>query len=271
MVEPLLSDARARHAARTGRCHTPGASVQCHAASYGRCWRTNRPAGSRAGAGTPSAGRRSSARTWSGNSRDADRLLEVAGEPGVRGTSRRRARAATRVSATTGIRAVRASLASARAASAPSMSGSRRSIRITSGRCSAASAIPSAPVAASSVSETGGTQHVSGELQVPLVVVDDQDERLRVLEPGASPPYPLHVPIRLVLAEDHYLVREGLRRLLETRARVRGRGRVRRPRLAARRGRARSSRTSSSPTSACRRAATDEGIQAAERLRETQP
>jgi DNA-binding NarL/FixJ family response regulator len=29
-------------------------------------------------------------------------------------------------------------------------------------------------------------------------------------------PYPLRVPIRLVLAEDHYLVREGLRRLLET-------------------------------------------------------
>jgi DNA-binding NarL/FixJ family response regulator len=29
-------------------------------------------------------------------------------------------------------------------------------------------------------------------------------------------PYPLPVPIRLVLAEDHYLVREGLRRLLET-------------------------------------------------------
>src|SRR5829696_1073708 len=32
-----------------------------------------------------------------------------------------------------------------------------------------------------------------------------------------SPPYPLFVPIRLVLAEDDYLVREGVRRLLETR------------------------------------------------------
>jgi DNA-binding NarL/FixJ family response regulator len=32
----------------------------------------------------------------------------------------------------------------------------------------------------------------------------------------AAPPYPLHVPIRLVIAEDHYLVREGLRRLIET-------------------------------------------------------
>jgi DNA-binding NarL/FixJ family response regulator len=33
-----------------------------------------------------------------------------------------------------------------------------------------------------------------------------------------SSPYPLLVPIRLVLAEDHYLVREGVRRLLETQA-----------------------------------------------------
>jgi DNA-binding NarL/FixJ family response regulator len=31
-----------------------------------------------------------------------------------------------------------------------------------------------------------------------------------------SPPYPHVMPIRLVLAEDQYLVREGLRRLLET-------------------------------------------------------
>src|ERR671925_2436488 len=36
------------------------------------------------------------------------------------------------------------------------------------------------------------------------------------LETALSPPYPLPVPIRLVLAEDHYLVREGIRRLLET-------------------------------------------------------
>ena len=35
------------------------------------------------------------------------------------------------------------------------------------------------------------------------------------LETWGSPPYPLLVPIRVVLAEDHYLVREGLRRLLE--------------------------------------------------------
>jgi DNA-binding NarL/FixJ family response regulator len=31
-----------------------------------------------------------------------------------------------------------------------------------------------------------------------------------------SPPYPLLVSIRLVVADDHYLVREGVRRLLET-------------------------------------------------------
>ena len=31
-----------------------------------------------------------------------------------------------------------------------------------------------------------------------------------------SPAYPPPMPIRLVLAEDHYLVREGIRRLLET-------------------------------------------------------
>ena len=36
------------------------------------------------------------------------------------------------------------------------------------------------------------------------------------LETMLSSPYPLPVPIRLVLAEDHYLVREGIRRLLET-------------------------------------------------------
>jgi DNA-binding NarL/FixJ family response regulator len=37
------------------------------------------------------------------------------------------------------------------------------------------------------------------------------------LEKEASPPYPQHVPIRLVLAEDQYLIREALRSLLETR------------------------------------------------------
>ena len=58
--------------------------------------------------------------------------------------------------------------------------------------------------------EPRSTQHVPRETPVPLVVVDDQDERLlhdrRIL---------LAMSIRIVLAEDQYLVREGLRRLLE--------------------------------------------------------
>ena len=37
------------------------------------------------------------------------------------------------------------------------------------------------------------------------------------MENQSSSPYPRAVPIRIVLAEDQYLVREGLRRLLETR------------------------------------------------------
>jgi DNA-binding NarL/FixJ family response regulator len=36
------------------------------------------------------------------------------------------------------------------------------------------------------------------------------------LEKASAPPYSPLVPIRLVLADDHYLVREGVRRLLET-------------------------------------------------------
>src|SRR5690349_1347526 len=38
----------------------------------------------------------------------------------------------------------------------------------------------------------------------------------RRLKGAASSPYPGQMPIRIVVAEDHYLVREGLRRLLET-------------------------------------------------------
>ena len=73
--------------------------------------------------------------------------------------------------------------------------------------------------------EPGRAQHVPRELEVLLVVIDDQDERaprlgglagITRLEMETASPYPLPVPIRLVLAEDHYLVREGLRRLLET-------------------------------------------------------
>ena len=73
--------------------------------------------------------------------------------------------------------------------------------------------------------EPGSSKHVAGELPVRLVVVDDEYER-RIGGPSAvpclwrtvtSPPYPQHVPIRLVLADDNYLVREALRGLLATR------------------------------------------------------
>ena len=102
------------------------------------------------------------------------------------------------------------------------MSGSRRSIRITSGRCSACERDPLGAVRRLERPEPGSAQHVPGELEVLLVVIDDQDERAvsavtaSALEMETSSPYPLPMPIRLVLAEDHYLVREGVRRLLET-------------------------------------------------------
>ena len=81
-------------------------------------------------------------------------------------------------------------------------------MRTTSGTCSTAIATASAPVAASSVRKPAALQDALRELPVLLVVVDDQDE--------GTPAYPRAMPIRLVIAEDHYLVREGIRRLLET-------------------------------------------------------
>jgi DNA-binding NarL/FixJ family response regulator len=49
-------------------------------------------------------------------------------------------------------------------------------------------------------------------------VAHRQAVHCRVLvEKVTSPPYPQHVPIRLVLADDNYLVREALRGLLATR------------------------------------------------------
>jgi DNA-binding NarL/FixJ family response regulator len=58
--------------------------------------------------------------------------------------------------------------------------------------------------------EPAGSQDVHGELPVGVVVVHDENERAlaagRILR---------RVPIRLVLADDQYLVREGIRRLLE--------------------------------------------------------
>ena len=69
----------------------------------------------------------------------------------------------------------------------------------------------------------------------------------------SSASYALRVAIRVVLAEDNYLVREGLRRLLETRPEVEVVASVRQPRVAPRRGRGARHRTSSSPTSGCLR------------------
>ena len=66
--------------------------------------------------------------------------------------------------------------------------------------------------------EPGGEQHVAGELQVPRVVVDDQDERglvPRSSRGGPGTAVSSTRAIRVVLADDHYLVREGVRRLLE--------------------------------------------------------
>ena len=69
--------------------------------------------------------------------------------------------------------------------------------------------------------EPGETENVDGEPEVALVVVHDEDERrladtaAAVWRRGRHRRILTPMPIRLVLAEDQYLVREGLRRLLE--------------------------------------------------------
>lgn len=105
-------------------------------------------------------------------------------------------------------------------------------------------------------------QHGTREFQVPLVVVDDQDERhARIVHLMTT---------RVVLADDHYVVREGVRRLLEGEADVEvvavaedldsllAAVEAERPDVVVTDIRM--------PPSG-----TDEGIQAAERLRRTQP
>ena len=148
-----------------------------------------------------------------------------------RGSRRIRRRAAvsrrrgtlSAVRATTGMWRVRSSSRSARATSLPSMSGRRRSSRTTSGRHSRASAMAARAARRLDRPEPRAPKDVLRELPVPLVVVDDEHERgCRAgapspgLEDPTSSPYPHAVAIRIVLAEDEYLVREGLRRLLET-------------------------------------------------------
>ena len=58
--------------------------------------------------------------------------------------------------------------------------------------------------------EPTGAQDVAREFPVRVVVVHDENERLLV-----SGRILRRMPIRLVLADDQYLVREGIRRLLE--------------------------------------------------------
>jgi len=60
--------------------------------------------------------------------------------------------------------------------------------------------------------EARSPEDVSHELRVLVVVIDDKHER------AAS--YCVLVAIRIVLADDHYLVREGVRRLLETQSEI---------------------------------------------------
>ncbi len=68
--------------------------------------------------------------------------------------------------------------------------------------------------------EPPGMEHIPRELPVLLAVVDDQYERrlrLRGWRRRRHRRILSLMPIRLVLAEDQYFVREGIRRLLETR------------------------------------------------------
>jgi len=69
--------------------------------------------------------------------------------------------------------------------------------------------------------EPGEAEHVAGEPEVALVVVHDEDERrlpdtaVAAWRRGRHRRILTPMLVKLVLAEDQYLVREGLRRLLE--------------------------------------------------------
>ena len=128
------------------------------------------------------------------------------------------------LSATIGIRPVSAPPRSLRATSVPSMSGSRRSRRIRSGPALGRDGDRFVPAGGLERPKAGCAKHFPGELPILLAVIDDQYERAdpravrcrALVEKETSSPYPQAVPIRIVLAEDQYLVREGLRSVLET-------------------------------------------------------
>ena len=157
-----------------------------------------------------------------------DRLLDPPGEAGHPRAMHRCPRASIALIATTGIRAVRSSCIERLPASAPFMSGSRRSIKITSGRCATASPMPSSArsphPASGSRRRPGRPERASGS------------SRCRRRSGRGAWAYPPAMPIRVVLAEDHLIVREGASASPRSAVRRRDRGGVRRPRLPARRG-----------------------------------
>src|SRR6266487_3527938 len=104
------------------------------------------------------------------------------------------------------MRTVRASALSSRVASLPSMSGRRTSIKIRFGRCLIASAMASVPLPASSVRNPANRS-----TSLASFVFFSLSSTIRMSAPGIAV-----TPVtRLVLAEDQYLLREGIRRLLE--------------------------------------------------------
>ncbi len=153
---------------------------------------------------------------------DVDRLLEEAGEPSASSQRRRRCNAA-QLRATTGMRAVRAPSRSARATSLPSMSGRPRSSKITSGMRSRRERYGARPLAASIVRSPAARSTSCASFRFvslsSTMRTSGQRSGVAARAPGGSTssPYPHAVTIRIVVAEDQYLVREGLRRLLETR------------------------------------------------------
>ena len=96
------------------------------------------------------------------------------------------------------------------------MSGSRRSIRITSGRCSLGERDPLGAGLRLQRPEAGGRSTSRASFRFFSLSSTIRTSGPVPAGPGVTA-YPLAMAIRLVLAEDHYLVREGVRRLLETR------------------------------------------------------